>query len=347
MKSAVISVLKVLIPLALGIWLIYYFYDQLNEHQREELFTAFKQANLWWFLLAALLSWFSHLSRAWRWRYLIEHMGYKVGFWNAYNATMSGYFMNLLIPRAGEASRAVMLYRAEGVPFEKGFGTILAERTVDLIMVLTIAGITLALQWDKLALFQEKIAAFRAEQSITEDAGPNYWWLAILGVVVIGGIATIYLMYARPELRARLKDGMRGFISGLRSVLETKHRWAFILHTILIWSLYVAMFWVGFFALSSTTSVPAAGVFASFIAGTIGIILVQGGVGVYPAFVGLIVSIYMPMPEGGGLIRPDALAMGWLLWLSQTLLVIVLGGISLFLISPKGNGEGVKRLKVN
>jgi len=347
MKRAVISVLKILIPLTLGIWLIYYFYDQLSKQQREELFTAFQQANLWWFLLAALLSWFSHLSRAWRWRYLIEHMGYNVGFWNAYNATMSGYFMNLLISRAGEASRAVMLYRAEGVPFEKGFGTILAERTVDLIMLLAIAGITLALQWDKLGLFQERITAFRAEQNITEDAGPNYWWFVIIGAILIGAVTVMYLIYTRPELRARLMDGIRGFISGLRSVLETKHRSAFILHTILIWSLYVAMFWVGFFALSTTATVPAAGVFASFIAGSIGIILVQGGVGVYPAFVGLIVSIYMPMPEGGGLIRPDALAMGWLLWLSQTLLVIILGGISLFLISPKGNGEGVKRSQVN
>ena len=346
MKSAVISVLKVLIPLALGIWLIYYFYDQLNEKQRAELFTAFTQANLWWFLLAALLSWTSHMIRAWRWRYLLEHMGYNVGFWNAYNATMSGYFMNLLIPRAGEASRAVMLYRAEGVPFEKGFGTIMAERTVDLIMLLTIAGITLALQWDKLGLFQERIAAFRAEQNITVDAGPNYWGYAFIGVVVIGGVSAIYLIYTRPAMRARLMDVVRGFISGMRSVLETKHRYAFIFHTILIWSLYVAMFWVGFFALSTTATVPAAGVLAGFIAGSIGIILVQGGVGVYPAFVGLIVSIYMPMPDGGGLIRPDALALGWLLWLSQTLLVIVLGGISLFLISPKGKDAGVKETSV-
>ena len=73
MKRAVISVLKILIPLTLGIWLIYYFYDQLSKQQREELFTAFQQANLWWFLLAALLSWFSHLSRAWRWRYPVSY----------------------------------------------------------------------------------------------------------------------------------------------------------------------------------------------------------------------------------------------------------------------------------
>ena len=71
----------------------------------------------------------------------------------------------------------------------------------------------------------------------------------------------------------------------------------------------------------------------------IGIVLVQGGVGVYPAFVALMMGIYMDVPEGGGLIRPDALAMGWLLWVAQTLMFIVLGGLSLLLISRKGKPD--------
>jgi hypothetical protein len=62
-------------------------------------------------------------------------------------------------------------------------------------------------------------------------------------------------------------------------------------------------------------------------------------VGVYPAFVALMMGIYMDVPEGGGLIRPDALAMGWLLWVAQTLMVIVLGGLTLLLISRKGKPD--------
>jgi hypothetical protein len=73
---------------------------------------------------------------------------------------------------------------------------------------------------------------------------------------------------------------------------------------------------------------------AGFVAGAIGIVLVQGGVGVYPAFVALIVSVYLPM-QGDSLIHPDALAMGWLLWTAQTLMLIVLGGLSLLLLALK------------
>ena len=75
MGKAVIGALKVLVPLALGLWLVYYFYAQLDEGQRTELFTAFGQANWGWLLLSMVLGWGSHLSRAWRWRYLLRPMG--------------------------------------------------------------------------------------------------------------------------------------------------------------------------------------------------------------------------------------------------------------------------------
>jgi glycosyltransferase 2 family protein len=336
MKKALIATLKMVVPLALGVWLILYFYNQLDPAQREDLFLAFRQANWWWLVLSVLLGWCSHLSRAWRWRYLLEHLGHRTGYWNAYNATMTGYFMNMLLPRAGEASRAVMLYRAEGVPFEKGFGTIMAERAVDMLILLAIATLTIALQLDKLDLFRQRIADFQAQQGPAEEVssrGSMGLWVAVILVLLFS--AGIWLLVTRPALRARLRSAAYGFWEGIRSVFSTRHKLLFIAHTLLIWSLYVAMFWVGFFALPSTAVVPFAGVMAGFIAGSVGIVLVQGGIGVYPAFVALIVSVYMTAPGSTGLLQPDALAMGWLLWVAQTLMIIVLGGISLLLITRK------------
>ena len=334
MKKIIFGTLKVLVPIALGVWLVFYFYDQLDGKQRAELFTAFGQANWWWLLACVILGWLSHMSRAWRWRYLLGHMGYEIRFWNSYHAVMTGYFMNMLLPRAGEASRAVTLYRTEGVPFERGFGTILAERAVDMVMLLSIAGVTLALQWDKLAVFQQRIAAFRADQGESgqgaESTGWGTWIAMIFVLAMIGGA---YMIWSRPALRARARDAIRGFVAGVRSVFQTKDKGPFILHTFIIWTLYVAMFAVGFYALPTTAEVPAAGIMAGFLAGSVGIILVQGGIGVFPAFVALIVGMYMAPPEGGGLIRPDALAMGWLLWVAQTIMIITLGGVSLLLIS--------------
>jgi len=333
MRKTLFSILKVLVPIALGVWLVFYFYNQLDEKQRGELFTAFGQANWWWLLACVILGWCSHISRAWRWRYLLEPMGHNVGFWNSYHSVMIGYFMNMLLPRAGEASRAVTLYQMEGVPFERGFGSILAERAVDMIMLLSIAGVTLAMQWDKLDLLQERISAFRADQGTTVDESGSGWGTLIRVVVVLALIGAAYMVWSRPALKARLKEGFRGFIAGVRSVFQTKNKGAFVLHTFLIWTLYVAMFWVGFYSLPTTSDVPAAGIMAGFLAGSVAIMLVQGGIGVFPAFVALVIGTYMAPPEGGGLIRPDALAMGWLLWVAQTLMIITLGGVSLLLVS--------------
>lgn len=339
MRRAIQGALKIAVPIALGVWLVLFFYKQLDEQQRSELFAAFGQANLLWLFLSTFLGWLSHVSRGYRWRYLLDHMGYRPGFWNCYHAVMGGYFMNMLLPRAGEASRAAMLYRTDGVPFEKGFGTILAERAVDMIMLVTIAAVTLVLQADKLDLFRARIADFRAQQGgpNAPDGSANPWGWLVLAGVVLGTAVFGYLMISRPALRARIMDGVRGFIEGVRSIFQTRHKGPYLFHTFLIWTLYIAMFWIGFFALPTTADVPAAGVMAGFIAGSVGIILVQGGIGAYPAFVALIVSVYMATPAGGGLIRPDALAMGWLLWLAQTIMIIALGGLSLLLVARKRN----------
>ena len=334
MKRTLIAILKIGVPLAIGVWLVFYFYDALDPAQRDELFAAFRQADLRWLGLATVVGWLAHVSRAWRWRYILEPLGHKPGFWNCYHAVMVGYFMNLFLPRAGEASRAISLYRTERVPFEQGFGTIMAERAVDMLMLLGIAGVTVLLQLEKLDLFKSRIAEFRASQGPAAEGGISWgpWIVAGFAVVVL---VAVFLLITRPAIRYRLRELGRGFGQGLRSVFRTKDRAGFILHTVLIWVAYLGMFKLGFYALPETVDVPMAGILAGFVAGAIGIVLVQGGIGVYPAFVALIISIYMLPAVGGGYIRPEALAMGWLLWVAQTLMLIVLGGLSLLLLAIK------------
>ena len=330
MKKALLNALKILVPLAVGIWLIYKPYNALTEEQRSELFTAFRAADLGWLALAMFIGWLAHVNRGRRWRYLLDPLGYKPGFWNCYHAVMIGYFMNMFIPRAGEASRAASLYRMEKVPFEKGFGTIMAERVVDMLVLILIAAVALALQLDKLDLFRARIEQFKEGQGAQEGDGTNWgWWL--LAVIAAGLIAGAYVVMTKPALRARAMDLLRGFVEGLKTVFSTRRKGLFILHTLVIWAAYLGMFQIGFYCLPSMSDVPFAGILAGFIAGAVGIILVQGGIGVYPAFVALIVGVYMAVPEGGGLLRPDALAMGWLLWAAQMVLLIVLGGLSLLL----------------
>lgn len=334
MKKVLINVLKVALPLGIGVWLVYYFYNALEHEQREQLFAAFEQADMRWLALAIVIGWLAHVGRGWRWRYLLEPLGHKPGFWNCYHAVMIGYFMNMFIQRAGEASRAVSLYRTEKVPFEQGFGTVLAERVVDTAMLAGIGIITVLFQVDKIDIFKARIVDYRASQDPAQASG--FPWLVVIVISIgITAIFGIYLVLTRPVLRARAMGLLRGFGEGLRAVLRTKKKGAFIVHTLLIWAAYLGMFKAGFYCLPTMVNVPFAGILAAFIAGAIGIVLVQGGIGLYPALVALTVGMYMPSSPGADLLRPDALALGWLLWLAQTLMIIVLGGLSLLLTALK------------
>lgn len=342
MKAKIITALKLILPLGFGVFLIWLFYDALCEDQKKELFSAFGKANYFWVVLALVFGFLSHLSRAYRWRYLLDPMGYKISFWNAYHALMIGYIVNLVFPRAGEASRAGLIAKTEQVPFQKGFGSILAERAVDVFMLGVIFLITLFLQFDKIDLFQSKIAAFNTEG---QSCG-NTVIFSVLGAIVFYGIIAavvggILLFLFKPSFRQKLIEFIKGVFEGVFSIFRTQYKLQYMGHTVFIWVMYVLMFSVCFYSIESTSVLGLDAMLAGFVAGTIGIVLVQGGIGVYPAFVGLILTIYLSPADYVG-IFPDALALGWIIWVSQTLLIIILGLISLAI-----NGRNAKFIQEN
>ena len=335
MKTSIIKFLKLSIPIIFGIGLIWLFYDALCEKQKTELFKAFSEANYFWVILSLVFGWFSHLSRSQRQKYLLKPMGYNVTFWNTYHALMIGYLVNLAFPRAGEASRAGMLFKTEKVPFEKGFGTIIAERAFDVLMLGIITLIAIALQFDKLDLFITAKNNFNSGDGICG----NTEVFSILGSIVKWGIIISLIVgtlifIIKKDLRHKILKIINGVFEGVFAIFKSKDKLPFIGHTIFIWTMYVIMFSICFLALDSTANLGIDAMLAGFIAGTIGMVVVQGGIGVYPAFVGLIVTIYMTN-SGNTAISPQALALGWIIWTSQTLMMIVLGLISMIINSKK------------
>ncbi len=89
---------------------------------------------------------FSHLSRAFRWNYLLSPLGYRPNFVMRVLTVMISYFSNLGIPRSGEILRATALATYANVPFEKSFGTIVTERIIDLILLLLLIGLGFVVQ---------------------------------------------------------------------------------------------------------------------------------------------------------------------------------------------------------
>ena len=115
------KVLKIVLPLALGSFLVWY---SLSDISLEKLGNYFKEANYSFIFLGLFFGILSHLSRAYRWKFMLEPLGFKPKFTNSILAVLVGYLVNLAIPRAGEISRATVMTNYEKIPFEKAFGTI-------------------------------------------------------------------------------------------------------------------------------------------------------------------------------------------------------------------------------
>ncbi|RMG81677.1 MAG: UPF0104 family protein [Bacteroidetes bacterium] len=321
MKQRIISILKVIIPVSLGIYLIFFIYNKLTDAEKEQLFEAFKIADYKYVLIGMFLGWLSHLSRAYRWNFLLEPMGYKSRFWNNYHAVMVGYVMNIMFPRLGEASRCAVIAKYENIPFNKLFGSVLAERVIDMIILLIITFFTLYLQLDLLHQQTDELIT-KLLQSFTPLK------LILLLVAGIGGMVGLWIIFKKfghIEFIQKIKKFVYGLVEGLQSVLATKKKIPFLLHTILIWSLYIGMFYISFFALESTAHLPLGAVLAGFVFGSFAIVLVQGGIGVYPVIIMETLYLY-------GINKAEAFAMGWIIWTSQTLLIVALGGLSMFLL---------------
>jgi len=101
-----------------------------------------------------------------------------------------------------------------------------------------------------------------------------------------------------------------------------KQKWAFIFHTLFIWTMYVLMFYVTTFSIKETSGIPIAAILIGFIAASFSIAATNGGIGSYPVAVFAAFTIFN-IPE------EPSIAFGWIMWSSQTLMVVILGGLSL------------------
>ena len=320
MKS-ILSFLKVALPLAFGAFLIWYVFKDLTQQEKEELYASFASANYFWIFLSFSFGILSHMSRAIRWKYTIQPLGKTPGFWSSFFTVMIGYVANLALPRLGEVTRPGLLGKYEGLPFNKLFGTIVAERVADLVILGSImAGIVLV-EFDML---KELLFGYLEQGSGNISIEKI---LIIAGAAVIGLAALFFLMLSKSDnpISRKIRELVRGIFEGLISIVKMENKGYFLMHTAFIWIMYIGMFWVCFFCLEETSSVPLAGVVASFVMGSLAIVFVQGGLGVFPLAIMNTLLLY-------GVSKSGALALGWILWTSQTLMVIVLGVASIPLL---------------
>lgn len=314
MKNSARKWLTLLIPLLIGVGIIYYQYTTLTSDQIDKIKVSFQKANYNYIYISLVIAILGHWFRAYRWKFALNHLGYQSQFKNDFLTVCISYLVNLTIPRSGEISRAALLKKYENIPFDKAFGTIVAERIVDLMLFFIFVIIGFILQFDTLY-------KFLLSKDITLH---SILYFSLIGIVLFVIFILIWI-YAEWSIIKKLKKKLSGLTEGIMSVYHMEKKWWYILHSFLIWICYLAMFYVAIFALEETVNIPFDVVIMGFIFGSLAVGFTNGGIGAYPLAVSLIFVLY-GIPEDVGT------AFGYLVWVSQTLLTIVLGLICYLLL---------------
>ncbi len=327
MKKKIILALKFIFFLGLGILILWWFQRKLTPVEKKDILDSFHSANYLWVFISIIPGIVSHLSRSMRWRMLLRPMGYHPKLKTTFAAVMIGYFANLALPRLGEVMRCGILNKYENIPVNKSFGTVITERTVDMLIFLMLFLITFALEFEKLKDYVYiNFWIFFADKF----NNINVTGLFFLSIVFI--LALIIILFfifrkriAKSPLFVRIMVFIMGFVEGLKSLAKVEKPWLFVFHSLFIWFNYFLMVYFIFFCFSETIHLTPDVAMAVLIMGSIGIMIVQGGIGIYPVIVSKTMIIF-------GVSKTVGYAMGWIAWTSQTVIIILLGLASLVIL---------------
>lgn len=299
--------LKILLPLLLGVFLVWF---ALSKVSIDELIFYLKKADYKWIILGVFFGFLSHLSRAYRWRFMLDPLGHNIKLENSIMAVFAAYLINFTIPRAGEIARASVLTNYENVPFEKGFGTIVSERIADVVVMMGIIALTLFLQFEFIYDF------------FIQRFNPLKISVALILLVTVILIVFKIVKRSQSSIAIKIKGFFHGLLEGVLSIFKMKKKWPFVFHTLFIWVMYVLMFYATSFAIAELEGISMGAILIGFISASFSIAATNGGIGSYPLAIYAAFSIF-------GIAKEPSLAFGWIVWASQTLLIIVFGGISL------------------
>lgn len=318
MKKILLTILQYIIFFGLGGILIWWQYGKLSENDKTEIFASFEQVKdrLWLLFPVLIVGFLSHLFRALRWKLLLEPLKLKPTTTNITFAVLIGYLVNLLVPRMGEVAKCTVLAKYEREPVDKIVGTIVAERSFDMLCLVIVTFLAFILQADIASEYvQEQMAKFAVTGTTIATT--------LAGFAAF--IALLILIY-RKNRKSRLGHFLSNIGYGILSIKFMHKKGQFLLYTVLIWFCYLALVFLGFKAIEATEHLGWLPALSVLVFGSLGMIVTPGGIGAYPPAVQLVlVKLY-------AIKASYALAFGWVSWMAQTAIVLVLGLLSLLLL---------------
>ncbi|HMC99672.1 MAG TPA: lysylphosphatidylglycerol synthase transmembrane domain-containing protein [Ferruginibacter sp.] len=321
MRKKIFSILQYVIFLGGGLFLVWWQLRDMTPEGVKEFKDAFNTANYWLIIPIVIMALASHLSRSMRWKLLMEQLGYKPKLKNVFAVTIVGYLANSAVPRLGEILKCTFLSRYEKLKVDKLVGTILVERTFDVLCYLIFIAITVLIQISTIGEFiKEQFSIFAS------SSGMPVWAKLI---IVVGCVIALFLLlkllsrkYPNSGIIIRTRNFFAGIVEGFRTIQRMKKKKLFIAHTIFIWSMYLLEIYVGFQAIEATSGLGLKAACSVLTMATLAMIITPSGIGTFPLLVRNTVMKY-------GIDKNIGNAFGWLIWGVSTGIIIIAGIICL------------------
>jgi uncharacterized protein (TIRG00374 family) len=324
-RKIAFDILKYSVTLGVAALLLWYVYKDFSF---ETLKTQLEYINYNWIILSIFIALVSHYLRAYRWNILLEPLGYHLKTSRTFIAVMVGYFANNLVPRLGEVTRCGILKKNDGVSMTSAFGSVVAERALDLIMLMVLASFTFLIEFDKL----NKFVVDNFQDNLPQSTSAYELIFAALAIMIVCALAAFLLFkllqkkFHRSPIYLKIRHFIKELLNGFLSIRKIKRQWGFWLSTIGIWLLYYLMLVVVFYAFPPTENLSLMAGFTLLIMSGLGMSApVQGGIGVFHILVSSVLVLY-------GVSAEDGKVFALIAHTTQFFTIIIFGGIS-FVIS--------------
>lgn len=322
LKKILGNIAKYLIPLIIGAGLFYLLYSNFDFEQMKVIMRS--GFNFWWIALALVISVFSHIFRAFRWRLQLRALDIDAPISALINSIFGTYAVNLVFPRLGEVWRSGYIAERQKASFTTVFGSMVADRVSDSITVLLLAVFTFFIAQDAFFTFLNTYP--QVKDGLWNILMSPWTW-----IIIVGGITALIVLFAsntKNGMINKIKLMVKNLWDGFYVIIKMKGKWWFLFYTFLVWGCYFSQLYVATFAFPFTEDLGLKATLVLFVLSSISMgIPTNGGLGAWHIAIIFGLSLYGIgsnfSPKGPFDAQASTFAM--VVWGMQTLLLIALG----------------------
>ena len=297
MKSTLKKILKYVLSASIAAVLLWFSFRDVDW---SDFMAGVRSCRLEFILLSMAAGAFAFWLRGLRWRQLLLPIDPHTSRITTFNGVNIGNISNFVFPRIGEFVRCGVITRRTTATYDKVLGTVVLERSWELLVMLLMLAIVIIGGFDRFGtFFMEQIW-----QPMTSRFSFSLWW--VIAALAAIGAALIYMVLKYRESNPfciKIWGIFRGLAQGFTSCLKMDRKWLFFAYTACIWLTYwlmaASIMWAAPF-LEGLDLIDA--LFLSLVGGLGFAVPVPGGIGAFHFVISLALSAVYGIPMETGII---------------------------------------------